>query len=45
VQRCPKEAKGYFNVWGEPSSDILLMQGLKRALDPNSILNPGRFVV
>jgi glycolate oxidase FAD binding subunit len=44
VTRCPREAKAYFSVWGETSSDVEAMRAVKRALDPNGILNRGRFL-
>jgi glycolate oxidase FAD binding subunit len=44
VTRCPLEAKQHFNVWGSTPTDTLLMQKIKRALDPNGILNRGRFL-
>jgi glycolate oxidase FAD binding subunit len=44
VARCPREAKAYFSVWGEPSGDVEAMRAVKRALDPNVILNRGRFL-
>jgi glycolate oxidase FAD binding subunit len=44
VTRCPREAKSYFSVWGEASSDVEAMRAVKRALDPNGILNRGRFL-
>jgi len=45
VTQCPKEAKAYFDVWGSTPTDIELMRGVKRALDPKKILNRGRFIV
>ncbi|HJW98957.1 MAG TPA: FAD-binding oxidoreductase [Terriglobales bacterium] len=45
VMRCPREAKQHFDVWGSIPTDIELMQKVKRALDPQGILNRGRFLV
>jgi glycolate oxidase FAD binding subunit len=45
VLRCPKEAKVYFDVWGTSPTDLPLMRAVKHALDPNNILNRGRFLV
>ena len=45
VTQCPKEAKTYFDVWGSSSTDVEMMRTVKRALDPNNILNRGRFIV
>jgi hypothetical protein len=45
VVRCAREAKGYFNVWGSSPNDLASMRAVKRALDPNNILNRGRFLV
>jgi len=44
VVRCPLEAKQHFDVWGSTPTDIVLMQKIKRALDPKGILNRGRFL-
>lgn len=44
VMRCPLEAKPQFDLWGSTPSDIALMQKIKRAFDPNNILNRGRFL-
>jgi glycolate dehydrogenase FAD-binding subunit len=44
VVRCPREAKAYFSVWGETANDMEAMQAVKRVLDPNGILNRGRFL-
>ena len=45
VVRCPKEAKPHFDVWGSSPTDLAAMRAVKRALDPNDILNRGRFLV
>lgn len=45
VVRCPLEAKPQFDLWGSTPSDASLMQKIKRAFDPNTILNRGRFLV
>ena len=45
VQRCPLEAKSRFSQWGSPSTDLESMRTVKRALDPNNVLNRGRFLV
>ncbi len=45
VMQCPKEAKRHFDVWGSSPTDLTLMRQVKQALDPNNILNRGRFIV
>jgi glycolate oxidase FAD binding subunit len=45
VAHCPKEAKAYFDVWGSTPTDLALMKAVKQAIDPNNILNRGRFIV
>jgi glycolate oxidase FAD binding subunit len=45
VTRCPQEAKWHFNVWGSTPTDLESMRAVKRALDPQGILNRGRFLV
>jgi glycolate oxidase FAD binding subunit len=45
VAHCPKEAKLHFDVWGTTPTDIEMMKAVKRAMDPNNILNRGRFIV
>jgi glycolate oxidase FAD binding subunit len=45
VAHCPKEAKIHFDVWGTTPTDIAMMKAVKRAMDPNNILNRGRFIV
>jgi glycolate oxidase FAD binding subunit len=41
---CPSEWKNSIGVWGHPPSDLALQKAVKRALDPQNIFNPGRFV-
>ena len=45
VMHCPKEAKAYLDVWGSSPTDLELMRGVKKAVDPQRVLNRGRFVV
>lgn len=45
VAHCPKEAKPHFDVWGSTPTDLELMKAVKRVMDPNNILNRGRFIV
>jgi glycolate oxidase FAD binding subunit len=45
VAHCPKEAKPYLDVWGTTPTDLQLMKAVKQAVDPNNILNRGRFIV
>jgi FAD/FMN-containing dehydrogenase len=45
VAHCPKEAKPHFDVWGTTPTDITMMREVKKAIDPNNILNRGRFIV
>lgn len=44
LPRCPAEWKTRLPVWGSPRPDWLLGERIKQALDPEAILNPGRFV-
>jgi glycolate oxidase FAD binding subunit len=44
LSRCPTEWKAWAKVWGEPRGDWPIMERIKAALDPGSVLNPGRFV-
>ncbi len=44
VRRCPAAWKGTTPAWGRPRDDMWLMQAIRRKLDPQHLLNPGRFV-
>src|SRR5262249_58691577 len=45
VVQLPKEAKPHFDVWGSTPTSLEIMKAVKRAMDPNNILNRGRFIV
>jgi len=43
VERAPAELKQRVSVFGPPGQDFFLHRGIKERMDPNRILNPGRF--
>ncbi|MGH9521135.1 MAG: FAD-linked oxidase C-terminal domain-containing protein, partial [Terriglobales bacterium] len=45
VLRCPLEVKRHVSVWGTSPTDLEAMRAIKRMLDPNGVLNRGRFVI
>ncbi|GAC1478744.1 MAG: FAD-binding oxidoreductase [Pseudarthrobacter sp.] len=44
VARAPASLKKSLDVWGVPPPAFPLMRSIKQAMDPNGILNAGRFV-
>ncbi|HVP05441.1 MAG TPA: FAD-binding oxidoreductase [Dehalococcoidia bacterium] len=44
VECCPAEAKRALDVFGPRPPAFELMRAVKRELDPNGVLSPGRFV-
>jgi glycolate oxidase FAD binding subunit len=44
VESCPPPLKQKVDVWGQPRGDYRIMRRLKEEVDPEGILNPGRFV-
>jgi glycolate oxidase FAD binding subunit len=44
ILRAPLELKSHIDVWGEVGATAVLMHALKEKFDPQSLLNPGRFV-
>ena len=44
VEQAPPQIKADLDVWGDPGPALHLMRRLKERMDPNRILNPGRYV-
>jgi glycolate oxidase FAD binding subunit len=44
VHELPAEIRGNVDVWGPPPAAFALMRRVKERFDPDSRLNPGRFV-
>ena len=44
VEQAPLQVKAELDVWGDPGPALHLMRRLKDRMDPNRILNPGRYV-
>jgi glycolate oxidase FAD binding subunit len=44
ILQAPDSIKRQIDIWGPDRGTLPLMQEIKRRFDPNSILNPGRFV-
>jgi glycolate oxidase FAD binding subunit len=42
---APEDVMREVGAWGRRPETLAIMQRLKRAFDPNGVLNPGRFVV
>jgi len=45
IREAPSPLKSQVDVWGDVGASLRVMERLKSLLDPNGILNPGRFVV
>lgn len=45
VLDCTPELKRSVDVWGSTPTDLAAMRAIKQALDPNDILNRGRFLI
>ncbi|MGA9770937.1 MAG: FAD-binding oxidoreductase [Blastocatellia bacterium] len=44
IERAPKVVKQQVDAWGEVGATTSLMQSIKAKFDPETLLNPGRFV-
>ncbi|WP_251032505.1 FAD-binding oxidoreductase [Mesobacillus foraminis] len=44
VKQLPHNLQGEIDVWGEKPSYFFLLEGIKKKIDPNKILNTNRFV-
>jgi glycolate dehydrogenase FAD-binding subunit len=44
VESAPLAVKERVPVWDDPGPALRIMRGIKAQLDPNDLLNPGRFV-
>ena len=44
VEHCPVSVKSQIDIWGDYPDSLSIMQDIKKRFDPNSVLNPGRFL-
>ena len=44
IQHAPADLKKDLSIWGEMSSDFVVMKRVKENVDPSGIMSPGRFV-
>lgn len=44
LERAPVDLKRRVDVWGPPRNDFALMRRIKEQLDPERVLNPGRYL-
>lgn len=44
VESSPLAVKKRADVWGKPRGDYRIMRRIKEGIDPEAILNPGRFI-
>jgi glycolate oxidase FAD binding subunit len=44
IEKAPAEVRRAADAWGDVGSNVPLMRSLKEKFDPQSLLNPGKFV-
>jgi glycolate oxidase FAD binding subunit len=44
VEKAPPEIRREADAWGDAGATVSLMRSIKEKFDPQSILNPGKFV-
>ena len=42
--RCPTDRTEALQVWGDTRPDWFLAERIKQTLDPDGVMNPGRFI-
>lgn len=44
VRHAPLSFRRHLDVWGNPPAYMPLLEGIKRTIDPDRMVNPGRFI-